>query len=564
MSSRRSIVWLVFFILLAGVAHLLISARYGGSVVSARTNPLVPGADRATLLELSRPGAPSVVALRSERWRMIAPFAAAVDSETVLRALDALAFSSVTDVLTDPEMRRLGRSLADFGLEDPSLRLTVRCDLQDATVSFGRHTPGGDGVYARISDRSGVCVVASNVFASVDLSLDDLRNPKLLTDGPISVSAVDVRRSPGRFVRVSRQTSGAWQMLEPAKAPVAAARVTALVQMLSSARSLRFVWPVVGEPTSAAPPVSLLAGYGLDPESAMTVSLTAQDGSSRYVSFGKAADGDSVYALVQNGGAVVTVPVALRDRLLVEADSFAELKLFSCEESEITTLSIADGDVVYLLARTPDGEWRIDSPVSAPADQDAVRSLIRTVLSLRTTERDPQGLLVSVSSNATAVVVSRDAVLVQNRLENLRSKTVLRIPSDRIRRVSVTDMNGRLESAVWDASNRTWLIGKPDGAALDGLALAGVLNALDPLTARAIVRLRVAASEAGNYGLENPRFTLAIDPSAEGAVRRNVMIGSPAPGGGAYATVGSTDAVVILPDATVRALTTSFSSVERE
>ena len=58
-----------------------------------------------------------------------------------------------------------------------------------------------------------------------------------------------------------------------------------------------------------------------------------------------------------------------------------------------------------------------------------------------------------------------------------------------------------------------------------------------------------------SYGLDDPRFTIAIDQFKDDAVRRNVLIGEAAPGGGRYATLGAADAVFVLPERAVGLLT---------
>ena len=56
-------------------------------------------------------------------------------------------------------------------------------------------------------------------------------------------------------------------------------------------------------------------------------------------------------------------------------------------------------------------------------------------------------------------------------------------------------------------------------------------------------------------GLVRPAFTIAVDVDATDAVRRNLLLGNAAPGGGRYATAGGADAIFIISRETVAALT---------
>ena len=77
---------------------------------------------------------------------------------------------------------------------------------------------------------------------------------------------------------------------------------------------------------------------------------------------------------------------------------------------------------------------------------------------------------------------------------------------------------------------------------------------MNPLRAEWIVKLRVSAADLREYGLETPRWTIAIDQVREDSVRRNVLIGDQAQGGW-FATLGAADAVFVLSDETVARLT---------
>jgi hypothetical protein len=77
------------------------------------------------------------------------------------------------------------------------------------------------------------------------------------------------------------------------------------------------------------------------------------------------------------------------------------------------------------------------------------------------------------------------------------------------------------------------------------------LSAISPLKAVEVVTLRATQPELAKYGLENPAYTIAIDRVQADAIRRNIRIGEVS-GSGRYATVGSLDAVFLIPEETVK------------
>ena len=259
----------------------------------------------------------------------------------------------------------------------------------------------------------------------------------------------------------------------------------------------------------------------------------------------------------------MTVSSALKDAALADISVFADDRLFPCARAQVSRLSLTDGETTYLLAKDSDGVWVLDAPVSAPTDGESVNALLDRLFALRSGDTNETGVAVSMTGRATPVTVSREAALDGLRLENLRSREILRIDPAGVKRVVVTGPKGTPPVAVVsDRDRNAWNVesaetsGKVDQAALDG-----VLSALNPLRAQWIVKMKVSASDLRNYGLESPRLTLAVDQTKDDSVRRNVLVGNDAQGG-AFATVGSSDAVFVLPEDVVRRLSAPLVAEE--
>ena len=320
-----------------------------------------------------------------------------------------------------------------------------------------------------------------------------------------------------------------------------------------SAEAVGFVWPVGASNETAVASASLLAGYGLDPESSVTVTLKTVDGAGGQASFGKDAGEGLVYALVQNGGAVVTVSAALKDVISQETALFADSRLFPVEARSVLTFSVSDGDVACALTRGADGSWRLESPISAPADKAVVESMLARIVTLSPSDESVPGIAVALSSDAKSVSVSRRRVLGDGGFEQLRSKEVVSIDPAIVRRL-VRTSGGKPTAVVYARDRRVWDV-ETEGLSgkVDEKAVGELLAALNPLVAERVAKLKVSAADLAAYGLDTPFMTLAIDQDREDAVRRNIILGSPADGGRS-ATVGSSDAVFVLSDETVSAL----------
>ena len=552
MKNMRIIVWL-----LAGIS-LLVAANFFLSfndtpetaIVQRRSLLTVPD-DAVSLVEISRDGAVESVLTHTGSWRLVEPFPGSVDESVVLKLLDALAYAPLDDSLGDQELLKLGRTRADFGLDNPRLRVRVRAGDTDTSISFGTATPSASGVYAAIEGVHAVFVVPSNTFAAVDVPASGFRRRTLFTSGEESVASFDVKRGTGEFMRFKRDGDG-WAMVQPTEGPASAPKIKKLLTDVMSASAYDFVWPIGGSNEVAEVSGALLAGYGLGAENAVTLTLKGTDGSDRRISFGSDAGEGRVYALVHNGSAIVTVAGSLKDMASLGNSAFADTRLFPYEASQVNGISIVDGGVTCMLAKNDDGSWRMDSPISAPASLTAVESLVSAVLALRGGDADEKGVEVSISADERKVHVARGSLGTHFRLENLRSLEILKIDPASVRRLSVTGTNtNKMKSVAYDRDRRAWSV---EASSVSGTVSEGgitrVLGVVNPLEAGRIVKLKVSADDLGGYGLDKPRLTVAIDLEREDAIRRNILVGD-ATDGGCFATVGASDAVFVLPESAV-------------
>ena len=187
------------------------------------------------------------------------------------------------------------------------------------------------------------------------------------------------------------------------------------------------------------------------------------------------------------------------------------------------------------------------------------RACARSILVRRMMSRTEagSGLRVSVNTNTSPAVVSAAVVLGSRRIESLRSLEMMKLDAALVKRI-VSSPGGRSEktpvSVVRVRDRRAWNVETSDGGgSVNEAGVESVLGAIGSLRAERVVALKAEPSDLARYGLENPYRLISVDQEAEGAVRRNILIGGRI-GGGRYATVGSSDAIFILSERTVSAL----------
>lgn len=538
----------IIALLLAGIALLATvnTALYlcdEGEATIARGITLLDPAVEVSSFRVNRSGGTMLLAKSSE-WRLVEPYSADVDEQAVMKLFDALSQTVIMDAISDSELLRLGRTRGDFDLEHAPLSVKVTSGDKSAEYRFGAMTPAGDGVYVAIDSVGAVFVMPSNLLAAVDVPVDGFRRRTLFDAVPETVAGFAVKRSSSSMMTFVRE--GETWKVDGANA--SDAKVGKFLSDVMSASAVEFVWPSALTNISKTMSAALLSTYGLDPESAVTLTFTGVDGGNDRISFGKAASEGEVYALVQRGSAIVTVPASLKERALEDVSKYTDARLFPFDASSVTAIAIADGEVSYSFSRDKSGGWRIETPVSAPADPECVGTVLNRILALSQADAAETGLAVSLSTNTVPVTVSRSAVLGDLRMEDLRSREILKIDPVTVKRIVMTpsDRNLKPTSVVYIRERRAWNVEQSEGSGVvDTGGVNSVLEAINPLRAERIEKLKVSASDLASYGLENPRLTVAVDQDVEKSVRRNIMLGNRV-GDGCYATVGSTDAVFVI------------------
>lgn len=558
MRNAKSIIILLTIIAVAAALDYFVYFGKGPSSTSKRTT-LVDFQSEAASVRIERVGSPAVVLDRGlGGWRLTDPFASGADEQAVMKLVDVLTQTPVVEVISDSELLKLGRTRADFSLEEPVLTVTLTgMDKSVCRFMFGSATPTQDGVYASVEGVDAVFILGKPAFSFVDVRPDDLRQRSLLPLGGAWVTSFEIKREGIPLLEFLRTGAG-WNV---GSEKASSQKITEFIDDLTTASAVSFVWPVGSSNETDHATSSLLAGYGLDPDSAVTVTLNDINGKSRRLSFGKEADDGNVYALVQNGNAIVTVPSKLRDFARQDPVMFTDSRLFPVEARSVNGFSVSSDGSLYSLVRDKDGKWGLESPVVAPADQEASDALLSLILSLSPADVVKEnGVAVSVLTNMSKVLIPRERILGKRTFEDLRSREMLKIDAPLVKRIvsTVGGKTPKTASVVYDRERRQWnLDTEADGVTVNVKGVESVLSVINPLTAVRIEKLAVVAADLDDYGLDTPFLTVAIDQDSDETIRRNILIGKKTRGG-RFATIGSSDAIFVISDATVSRLSASI------
>lgn len=546
MNDKRTIIWLLLAAVFTIAANVFLSYRRP-MVAPMQDRIILSPSFETSRIEITRPGEPKTILEKDSQWKLVAPFPSSVDVPIVLRMLDAFVTMGAEDSLTDGELLKLGRTREDFGLAEPRLTIAlIDAKGRKTEIDFGSATPSSTGVYVGKSDNGLVMVVPLSLFEAANLSADELRERVVFGNASDFVIGFNLKR-PGEAQIPFVRENELWKF---GGAVASKAKVDEVLSLIVDARADTFVWPVVATNRGNVVSSALLSEYGLDSDTALSVNLRCRDGIDRRIVLGRDAGDSKVYALIHNGEAVVTLNRQIKEVLAQDLDLFTDSRLFPFDEASVTSFTFSDGETNYVVARDGSKKWHLDAPISAPADGAVAELILRRLLTLKSVDQSTDGLRVSVSNTASGYTVSRDAVLAEIRPEDLRDKDILQVDSSLVRRI----VSG--SSVAYSRDRHLWTIesARNRDSRVDQVAVDAVLAALSPLRAERIVTLKASTEDLVRYGLESPYHTVAVDQDRVGSVRRNILIGAQTIDGGRYATIGSTEAVFVLPAKTVAVL----------
>ena len=356
------------------VAAILL-ALLGGAVWYTRENPPEDDDARPTVVDVEQDEIREVSLLRKDE-----------DPLTVVRGEDdEWEFGNGSDVPVDQSaVDQLVSSLASlnaervvsenvvdwvpYELEEPELAVGFKLAEGGSAVHFGRDTPTGSGVFARLEDDPRLFTLYSYNKTSFEKSQFDLRDKRLLDLDDASISSVTVAAG-GRKMQFER-ADGNWSIASPARFRADDFTVTDLVRAVRTA-----------EMTEVLSDSSESADYSFRAPLA-TVSVTDESGDHELV---VAKDGDTYFARSSAHSGVYGVSSTLAESFDKPIEDFRNKKLFDFGFADPSRVEVQAGEKSAAIARGDDG-WLLESGGNRQLDGEQVQTLLDRLRNLTATE----------------------------------------------------------------------------------------------------------------------------------------------------------------------------------
>jgi Domain of unknown function (DUF4340) len=201
--------------------------------ISADTPPPILKLDENSITQLAvkRKDADPVVLTKSSSgdWQITAPKPFRADQGAVKGLTSTLSSLNSERVVEDK-----ASDLQTFGLDQPALEVDLTQRNKTQKLILGGDTPAGGAVYAMLAGDPRLFTVASYTKTSLDKTLNDLRDKRLLPVNADKISRIEVVRKNGN-IEFARNKDD-WQILKPAPMRADGTQVGDLVRDLTNAK----------------------------------------------------------------------------------------------------------------------------------------------------------------------------------------------------------------------------------------------------------------------------------------------------------------------------------------
>ena len=332
---------------------------------------------------------PRILERKGFTWHLIEPMQWSANYFAINRILNQLQFLEEEASFSVDEIEKTGQSLADYGLENPLLKIVIAEGDETISLSIGTLTEIGNNVYFLGPDEREIFVVNRQVIDSMLVDLNDLRAREIFDIPVFEVDALGLQvRSANTAdgsslkVRLARN-NGAWIFEAPLTAKADPALVDNTVNTLTAAKVRRFIETEQADPIvqGLETPFMKVTIYGNKRRQTLIVGNLDPDSQGAPQYFAKLEDNPAIFTvLAQPFDALRKAQEALRERNFMNFDS-----------SMLSAINISENGRKIRLQKLETGEndWQVLESRGGKkiqpyrADPGIMNSLIKDLSSLR-------------------------------------------------------------------------------------------------------------------------------------------------------------------------------------
>ncbi|QYY36802.1 DUF4340 domain-containing protein [Ruficoccus sp. ZRK36] len=327
-----------------------------------------------------------VIARTRTGWEITSPYVWPANDNAIQRILTQLQFLEKEVSIPLDEIKRSGQTLADFGLEDPSIVLSYKMGEKEVELKIGAPTQLGKRVYLLPPGGDAVLVVSDELLKAITIGLAELRSDRVFDIPLFEVRSLTIEQGEQRYR--FEESGDKWWLESPIRVRADNDKVDAALGQLTALRSVHIVrdLPSGGEAALFATPYMRITLGGNNRRRTLQVGAPVPN-----VLEGEAPQR---YARLENdpaSGTIFTVEQKPLERLSDPADRLRQRKFFVFNPAEVNGIEITEDGKSLTLQRLEKRQadekesWQIfrkeagGKIVTQPADTEVIGQLLQSL-----------------------------------------------------------------------------------------------------------------------------------------------------------------------------------------
>lgn len=374
----------------------------------------VLGPEAATIEALTRKdrtGATVRLEKRTDSWWLTAPYEWPADRNAIAGLINTLELLEHETSFPVADLASSGRSLADYGLADPTLILEFTSSGRAYTLKIGDTTTVGNRLYVLSPDGTRIHVVSRSLAEAVGLPLDTLRAASIFSVPVFEVRSLNVQTAaPANLkVRLRRDAASRWAFEAPINARASKAAVEVTINAVNSLTAKNFLEPRDTDLDRAglnSPSLRITLEGNARRETLLLGNPTGATAAPREgaTNTGPAAAGNGAgateyFAKIEDKDVVFStaVPRELLDVLRSAQEELRDPRVLDFEPATVTALTLVAPGSPELTLQKLEGEqgWQAvvrvsgAAPQTIAADPGVVTALLQKIAALAAREARP-------------------------------------------------------------------------------------------------------------------------------------------------------------------------------
>lgn len=292
-------------------------------------------------------------------WQMTEPMQWKANYFAINRILNQLQFIEQEAAFSVEEMMGTGQTMADYGLEEPLIELTISEGDESLRISIGTLTDIGNNVYLLGPDRKRIYVVGREVIDGLLVDLSDLRNREIfeipvfeVTELSVQINSTPESNNADLKVRLAN-TTGNWRFEAPLSTEADPALVSNTINTLASLKVDRFMEAETGDPEQLGleSPFMRVTLHGNKRRQTLLIGnrvrSDSNNGTARF------------YARLEDNPIPFTVDASPFENLMEAQESLRERNFMSFEQEELNAIYITENSREIRIQKIETGDWQV-------------------------------------------------------------------------------------------------------------------------------------------------------------------------------------------------------------